>query len=308
MIKQVNYLLFLVTTACLSLNGQTHNTLGIASDTIYFHLTSHNNIAVNSVINEKDTIPLMFHTDIGSVSLTPELSHILNNASERQASDAQSWRSKEEVEYIENNKLKIENFQWDSLTIWLDLLSGPETGGKFGPNLFVDKLIEIDFDNDWILLHHKDNKQLDLSSFKSLPLLVNQYNSLYIKGTLTLNDQSFDHEFLIHSGYGGTIILDDAFCTKNEKLRKTEIIKEDELKDSFGNIIKTKKALSDYFSIGDIHFEKMPYSFFDSPLEIQKTSVMGGEMLKRFNLIIDIENKQLHFKPNKYTFTKFKSS
>jgi len=77
-----------------------------------------------------------------------------------------------------------------------------------------------------------------------------------------------------------------------------EVISESELKDSYGNILKTKKALLPAFKLGNIKVKELPIGFFEGAIGRQKMSVMGGNLLKRFNIIIDIEAAHIYLKPN----------
>jgi len=286
--------------------GQAQELRHLPSDSINFTLTTHNNIAVESSLNENDTLVLMFHTAIGSVSLTPECTERIVQNAETKSSNAKSWKGTGEVEYIEGNKLQIKELSWDSITVWLNLLSGHDTDGKFGPNLFGNKYIEINFDEGKIVLHEHIDSILD--GYTAHKIVIDEYDSMYIEGQLTINDRELKNEFLIHSGYGGTIILDDQFYKENKSIQSLEVIEESDLKDSFGNVIKTKKAIVEKFQVGGMEFNDVPMSYFDSELEIQNTSVLGGAMLKRFNMIFDLNESTLHIKPNKFSKEKFKTT
>jgi len=288
--------------------AQATDTVLPKNDTLAFTLTEHNNISVEAILNAEDTLALMFHTDIGSVSLTPEKNEELGEQKGKQSSSANSWTGAKDVEFIENNKLTISALEWDSLTVWLNLLSGHDTDGKFGPNLFEGKLIELDFDKNLMFLYPSVEAISQLDSYQTFSLSTNENSSLFLEGQLNINGVKFTHKFLIHSGYGGTIIFDDAFVDEHTALKEAPVLEENELKDSFGNIIKTKKAVADNFTFCGLTFAELPFSYFDSDLDIQKTSVIGGELLKRCNWVLDIENMQIHVKPNKYTRLGFSNS
>jgi len=301
----ITFCLFLITPGAF---GQSEQKAESLRDTINFYLTEDNNISVDAIINDADTVSLMFHTAVNSVSLTPDQTKRLTENIDKKSSDVTTWTDSKSVEYIEKNKLNISKLEWDNLIIWLNMLSGKKTDGKFGPNLFAGRLIEIDFDNEIIVLHGLDENSFDLNKYQTFDLSTNESNSLFIEGEILVNDVSYTSKFMVHSGYGGTIILDDAFCRKYEALKATKVIEEKELKDSFGNIIKTKRALAKEFQVCNTAFSNVPYSYFDSELAIQETSVLGGEIIKRFNMLIDVENLKLHVQPNKFTDTEFKSS
>ncbi|GLR16024.1 hypothetical protein [Portibacter lacus] len=276
------------------------------NDTIKFTLSEHNNILVEATLNTTTLLKLMFHTAIGSVSLTPEMTAKLKTENQK-SSNSKSWTGAKEVNYIENNSLTIANLSWDSLAVWLDMLSGPGSDGKFGPNLFGNKIIEINNDEQIIVLHDPEKFNPDEDQIQKFKLTTDEHNSIFISGEVEVNGQHIAHQFLLHSGYGGTVILDDSFCKENPVFSELETIEVKELKDSFGNIIKTKKVMVDNFKVGNTSFPKMPLSYFDSEIEIQNTSVMGGEILKRFNIYLDFEKFDIYLSRNKGTEAVFKS-
>lgn len=307
MTKKIFASSFILILIASQLSGQIVDQTALIADTIPFKLTEHNNIAIESILNNNDTIDLMFHTGVSSISLTPEQTEKLKNDENKKSTDAQSWSGKKDIEYIENNQLKITHLEWNNLNVWLDLLSGPETNGKFGPHLFENKLIEINFDDLIIVLHLNKEEIKNLSEYQSFKMSTNDHDALFIEGTMAVNQANIENKYMIHSGYGGTIILDDQFYKKNSEINTLEVIGENDLKDSFGNIIKTKKTLVEKFSIGNIQFQNVPVSYFDSEIEIQQTSILGGEILKRMNMILDIKNMTLYAKPNQFSFNEFVS-
>ena len=143
MIKKIPVYLLLFLT-CPYLHGQKN--LSISTDTIPFVLTDHNNIAVEAILNKKDTLLLMFHTDAGVITLTEEATAKLSSLDLSKSDSTESWGGKNSSRYGNNNSLQIQNLDWDNLTIWENQHSGPTTDGKFGPHLFSDKTIEINYD------------------------------------------------------------------------------------------------------------------------------------------------------------------
>ncbi len=269
----------------------------VAQDTIPFQLTSQGNISVQTIINNKDTCSLMLHTAVTEASLTEEAALQIFDSQSGQYATSQSWGGQNQIKYILNNSLSIGPFSWDSLTIWVSKLSGPETQGKFGPNLFEDQVIEINYDES-ILIIHSSMPQDNVTSSYSKLTYESDRGIMYIKGNLNIGGVYISNQFMVHTGYGGTILLDDNFVSKNAISTQLKVISESQLKDAAGNIIKTKKALLSEFDIQGIKFFNIPVSFFEGRLGNESTSVIGNELLKRFNIILDQKNATIYLKPN----------
>lgn len=276
--------------------GRSQN--NIETDTIPFLLTPHNNISIQTILNKKDTLHLMFHTGESSVTLTEAAANQIADLKPDQSVEAKSWGGEGEAKYSKNNYFTIGNFSWDSLTVWVDKLSGPSTQGKFGPNLFEDKIIEIDFDNSLMVIHYSLPGPILEDGYQKFKLTFDR-SSMFINGDLEIGEHSYSNTFMIHSGYGGTILLDDKFAVKHAIGDKLETISESELRDSFGNVLKTKKAVLPGLTIGGVEFPNIPIGFFEGAIGRQKMSVMGSEVLKRFNIFLDLRHSAIYLKPNK---------
>jgi hypothetical protein len=304
--KKFIYFLFILFFS-QELTGQskaeiTRNTI---IETIPFVLTSHNNISIEAVLGGVDTLRLMFHTAASSLTLTTEATSRLKSIRWDEERSVGAWGGSATSRLSRNNLLKIGKLQWDSLAVWEDERSGPSTDGKFGPNLFNGYIIEIDFDNKVLMLHEalpdKSKQYLKMN-------LYSEEGSLFINGISTIAGVDYENKFLIHSGYGGSLLFDDQFVLGNNIGEKITITDVKELKDSFGNIVKVKKGLLPSFKLGDIELTEVPVGFFQGKIGEQQMSIIGGDLLKRFNIMIDENRKYIYLNSNelaKITYTDF---
>ena len=121
--------------------------------TIPFELTKHNNISITAILNERDTVRLMFHTGADAMTLIKNSTRHIKSINWDEETEVRSWGGKSKARYSASNSLQIGNFKWDSLPIWENNNSGPTTDGKIGPNLFEGKVIDIDFDKSLITIY-----------------------------------------------------------------------------------------------------------------------------------------------------------
>jgi hypothetical protein len=265
-------------------------------DTIPFELTSHNNISIEAVLGSIDTLHLMFHTAASAITVTTKATEKMKSIHWDKQIDIGSWGGRANSRYSKNNTLEIGKLNWDSVAVWEVKNSGPTTDGKFGPNLFEGYYIEIDFDENYIILHESlPSKAEDYLKMK----VFTAKGELFIQGTSTIDGIDYENQFLIHSGYGGTLLFDDKFVEESNIGERIEIKDEKELKDSFGNVLKIKKGSLPKFTIGDIELSDVPVGFFEGKMGQQHKSVMGGDLLKRFNIIIDGDREFIYLKANK---------
>jgi hypothetical protein len=198
--------------------------------------------------------------------------------------------------YGENHSIQIADLSWERVTIGESDLSRPATDGKFGPNLFSGKIVAIDFDTCTITLQDK-LPEID-AAFQRLDLIVKN-DLMFIEGALQIGDRRYKNKFMIHSGFGGTLLLDDEFVSTNQLAEQLPTTSVTELKDSFGNIVKTRNVLLPSMSFGNFQLNGVTVGLFDAALGKQKVSLLGGNILKRFNIVLNLKESHIYLKPNK---------
>lgn len=266
---------------------------------IPFTLTEYNNLSVRAILNQQDTVQLMFHTAANDLTLTEEAIQKLKSIRFDNTTDSiKSWGgSANSSRLSKNNSLQIAGISWENIPIWENKNSGQHTDGKFGIDLFKNKVIEIDFDKKVISIYTRLPK-ID-KTYQQLALLF-ENDDMFLEAGLTIDKTMYKNKFLIHSGYSGAVLLDDQFANNNKLGEKLKIVGEKSLKDSYGNILKTKKAILPALKIGNEQLTDVPAAFFEGAIGRQKISIIGGDILKRFHWIIDAQRQYVYLKPGKF--------
>jgi hypothetical protein len=286
------FILFGVLITGHLLHGQSSRT------SIPFQLTSFNNISIKAILNQKDTVQLMFHTGAMNVTITEEATKRLKSLHfDKTIDGVKSWGGvSDEARVTEYNSLAIEGLTWDSITITENKHSGQFTDGKFGLDLFEGKTVQINFDKKVLSVSEKLPKRL--KGFEKRKLSY-ENGFMFIEADCEIQkDSAIPHRFLVHSGYAGCILLDDKFANEHKLAEKLKITGEKELKDAYGNVLVTKKAILPALKIGHHVLPDISVGFFPGAMGIQKISAIGGDVLKRFNWIIDADRTFIYLKPN----------
>jgi Aspartyl protease len=260
---------------------------------IPFTLSKQNNIVVEARINESDTLHLMLHTASSGVTLTEDAVRRLSGITFGNDAKIQSWGGTSDSRYSTGNRLRIGTLERDDVTVWENKNSGDGTDGKFGLDVFAGAVVEIDFDEARIVVH--DSVPSKARGYEKVAI-VNDNGELYIQGICLFGETKRSNRFLVHSGYAGGLLLDDAFASSSGIDGNIAITETSQLTDSFGHIIKVKKGIMPGFSLGNLALADVPVGFFSGAIGRQKKSVLGGDILKRFNLIFDISHNALYLK------------
>lgn len=278
--------------------GQNQATL------IPFQLTPYNNLSVLVILNGKDTLHLMLHTAANSVTITEDAAKKIKSISFNSTLEGiKSWGGSDNSARVsENNTLQIGGIKFEDVSISENKFSGQQTDGKFGLDLFKDKVVQFDFEKKVIIV--SPSLPPHLKKYQKLKLTFED-DLMFIEASSNVGDTVLKNQFLIHSGYSGGILLDDQFAHDHQLGAKLKITGEKELKDSYGNVLKTKKAILPSLQIGQEKLVDVPVGFFEGAIGRQKMSIMGGDVLKRFNLVIDAKREYIYLKANKLKKEKY---
>ena len=272
---------------------------------IPFTLTEHNNLSVTAILNGHDTLELMFHTANYGLDLTAVSIKRLADVQFERTDTVKSWGGNaNESRESHHNALKIGELEWPDIPLWEDVNSGQGTDGKFGPDLFAGKTIEINYDQRVLVI--RDSLPAMSRKYTRLKLAYEKH-TMFLEATCTIGGEAYVNRFMIHSGYFGAILLDDDFVARTRAAERLKIIGEKDIKDSYGHVLKTEKALLPTLVIGGKKLHDVPVGFFHGAIGRQKMSIIGGDILKRFNLIIDARREYIYLKPSRLMKTAYLS-
>jgi hypothetical protein len=190
----------------------------------------------------------MFHTASSGITLTEKTAERLRTVQwQDSATDVTSWGGSGKSVNSIYNKIQFGKIIVDSVMIWQNQRSGHFTDGKFGPDLFESYYICLNFDRNTIILQ-KEKPQY-LSEYTKHSVVSNR-GDMFLNATCEIDSISYSKVFLIHTGYGGEVLLDDAFTTLHDIGNKIEIIEENELKDAYGNILLVNNGIANFHHWG----------------------------------------------------------
>ncbi len=218
--------------------------------------------------------------------------------------------SEEEIEGLKSTKNSLETHGLKSndhmVFIILDqsfnLSShiGIPVNGIIGHKFFKNNLVEINYQKKKIVVHSRNRKfqeKLD-KKFVKIPITVER-SKPYLVTTATVNNVQIPAKLLIDIGNS------DAFWVfENNKIKLPDKNFPDFLGKGFSGDIEGHRAKIDEFAIDEFEFKKPIVSFPDS-ISIRNVKMVpgrigsvGGEVLKRFTLVLDYQDRELYLKKN----------
>ncbi|WP_308005309.1 hypothetical protein [uncultured Chryseobacterium sp.] len=254
-----------------------------AQEIIPFRITKHNNIIVKTLVNDKDSLDLMFQIAMEDASISPDRKR-----------NADHIIFKDEIS--DGNTIKIGKKKYENIRFFDNELTGHEADGKIGTGIFKGKIFKIDYDNSRFVVY---DKMPDLKGYQSVPLLLKN-EQLFIPANSIIEKQNVEAYFLLQSGYSGGILYSNEFADGKELEKKLKVTGEKTLKNSAGQSVITKNGILPVMKVGNFVLKDVSAGFFAGELKIQKSSYFGADLLRRFNWIFDAERKKVYIKPSKY--------
>lgn len=218
------------------------------------------------------------------------------------------------------NSLSLDNIQFKNQEIVVVLdqefnfssALGVEVNGIIGFHFFSQAVVKIDYEKKHIIVYNpkKYNPKKIFRRFKAFELNL-EGSKPYIELQVQLNDTTFAAKCLIDSGNS-----DGLWLFQNQKGGNFIVVPERNFEDylgrGFSGDIFGKKARVQALSLGDYIFNDVITAFPDAVSLVNLKMVenrlgsVGGDFLRRFNVIFDYQNKKMHLAKNKYFNDKFK--
>ncbi len=209
-----------------------------------------------------------------------------------------------------NNTLtigKYKNINFEVLIINDSLVNlsnkfGIEINGIIGYNFFKDKIIEINYEKEKIILHPKNyefTKKIiqKYTSKKLIHINSKPHFEIYVPK----NNVKKKYKMLLDTG------LSDAFWFfKNDTVPINPKNIHDFLGTGISGNIEGKRARIEKITFDSFEFNNMIVAYPDS-ISVKnlihlrfRNGFMGGGIIKKFNWIFDYNNNMVYFKKNKY--------
>jgi hypothetical protein len=267
-------------------------------DTIPFSLGLDNKTYIKAKINNSRLIDFQF--DLGTTScilkenMADDCKMIWDGTAEMG-----SVSGTETVKTSKNNQIQIGSLIWDSVGVFSTKHTNWGSKGIIGNSVLQDKIVELNYDNNIIVLH------------KTLPAGSNEY----IKVEMQIRDgvpcipviidngnTKAKNWFVFDNGYDNCLLVDNEFAKTNSLYGTMKVVGH---RNNSTNG-KTTMVLAPKLFIGD-------YELKDVPIELQNPNdkqpydrvIIGNDLLKRFNVIIDYQNNFIYLKANKLINEKY---
>jgi hypothetical protein len=257
-------------------------------DTIPLVINAQNTMYVPVVLNHTDTLNLNFDTGTTELVLTNET---LKN----------KLKSKPQL-YNTKVELKIGKRTYHT-KVYDTERTGHDTDGRFGWDLFDGMIVELNYDKNIMVVHSKMPKEVRKDKAYT-PLDIKYSNQLFLVESNIAQSGTVNKDwFLFDTGYQRTVMLDNDLLQQNNfPTEKMSIIKKVMMHGASGNEVPVITSNLAILQIGKYQLNNVPAQLLttNKPIKNVKLHLLGNEVLKRFNSIIDFQEHKVYMKPNHF--------
>ena len=169
--------------------------------------------------------------------------------------------------------------------------------GRFGWNLFEGKQVELDFNKSLLIVYSGKFRKIPRGYTKSP--LVFSHSFMIIKGQMKKGDHNYPADFLMDTGSEQAIILDSTWAAQANYPNTLKLVRTIVLHNPRGVKFETKVVLAPGLDLNGFNLVNVPALVLGSrnPAGFS-INTLGGDVLKRFNIIMDFKHDYVFLKPN----------
>lgn len=252
-----------------------------------------------------DSLTFIFDTGSGGISLDSMTAISLKLESTLSDKTIRGIAGIRQVKFAYNQKLHLPGLTVDSLNFHIndyDVLTsayGEKIDGIIGYSFINRYILKIDYDSSKMHVYSKGTIKYPRGGFLLRPLLT----SLPVMTAEIRDDRDVFTRFYFDTGAGMCLLLssdfaaDSAFTKPRRKWFTTQA-------EGLGGKAPMKQGVIKQVKIGPYRFRNVPTYIFEDQFNVTSYPYLGGlignDLLRRFNIILNYEKRDIHLLPNSH--------
>ena len=266
-----------------NLDRFTRKKVKSGSDTLSFNLGDNDKVYLKGTINGSQPLDILFDLGAGGTIIKKSSVEKVKMEFDKTIALTNS-DGNHQVPSSSKNLLEMGNLVWDSIPIAVADNMTRREDLIVGNSLFKNKILEIDYNKKILVVH--DTLPALYASYSQHNVILDGSTVPFIEGSISFGNKTQKGWMMLDLGAYTSILNSRDVPTTNKML--------EEAKKMIG---LNNKAFSPILNIGNYEFSGFNYS-------TQKLNgegfhlILGNDLLKRFNLILDNRNGYLYLKTN----------
>ncbi|MDE3247063.1 MAG: aspartyl protease family protein [Bacteroidota bacterium] len=263
-------------------------------------------IVIRGTLNNlKDSLNFILDTGSGGISLDSETVVQLKLPVTLSDKTIRGIAGIRKVNFTNNNTLHLPGLAVDSLNFHIndyDILTsvyGEHIDGIVGFSFFSRYIVKIDYDSSLLYVYSKGSMKYPKGGSLLRPLLVN----LLIQSARITDEEDRIARFYFDTGAGLCLLLSQDFVADSALFssRKTKVTTQVE---GLGGKKQMELTTVRSFKLGPYKFRRVPAYIFEDEFNVTSYPYLGGlignDLLRRFNVILNYEKRDVYIMPNSH--------
>ena len=253
----------------------------------------------------KDTLSFILDTGSGGISLDSATAAYFGLKPELTNRTIRGIAGIKNVSFLNNRKLHLPGITVDSLNFHVNDYSiltavyGEPIDGIIGYSVFSRYIIKVDYDSSKIEFWTKGVMKYPKGGY----LLKPNITTLPVQIAKVKDSRPIETRFLIDMGAGLNVLFSRDFIKDSAFLRPDRKLYVKEAEGLGGKIDMFVTTIKE-IKIGPYKFKNVPANIFDDEHNVTSYPHLGGlignDLLRRFNMIINYDKKEFHLLPNSH--------
>jgi len=258
-----------------------------------------------------DTLNFILDTGSGGISLDSTTCLYLNILSQPSDKTIRGIGGIRKVSFVFNQTLHLPNLVVSDLNFHIsdyDILTsvyGEKIDGIIGYSFFSKYIVKINYDSLKVEVFTNGTIKYPRGGYLLHPFFV----GLPVQGARVKDAADIFARFYFDTGAGLCLLLSSDFVSDSALFNKKK--KKPVFTEAQGLGGKTMMQLSTVkdFRLGPYHFRNVPVNIFDDEYNVTSYPSLGGlfgnDLLRRFNLILNYEHREIFMIPNSHYHDQF---
>jgi hypothetical protein len=258
----------------------------------------------------RDTLNFILDTGSGGISLDSTTAAYFGVKPEPSNRTIRGIAGIRNVSFLNNRKLHFPGLTIDSLNFHISDYSiltavyGERIDGIVGYSVFSRYIVKVNYDSTQVEFWTRGAIKYPRGGHLLKPALT----FLPVQTAKAKDGATVETRFLIDLGAGLNVLFNRDFIRDSNLLRKNRkfYVKEAE---GLGGKVDMHLTVMKEFKLGPYKFKNVPINVFDDEYNVTSYPHLGGlignDLLRRFNVTINYEQKEIHLLPNSHYFDPF---
>ncbi len=260
--------------------------------------------------NIEDSLNFVFDTGSGGISLDSSTLIQLGLVSNKTERVIRGIAGTKKVDFVYKKSLKFPGLQVDSLDFHInnyDILTS-----SYG--IKIDGVIGLSFLRRYVIMVNYDERYIDvytpgkINYPKGGHLLHPKFYGLPVIPTTVKDNVESNADFIFDTGAGLNMLLSEDYVNDSTILKKKRKLFVTQAEGLGGKKMMHTTVVKS-IAVGPYKFRWVPIYIFKDDFNITNYPKMGGvlgnDILRRFNLVINYPSQEIYLKPNTHFFDDF---